>query len=174
MKYYTVIDTNVLVSYLLTHNISSSVIKFVDSIPSGQIVPMFNEDIWIEYDEVLHRKAFNIQAEKINRLLDTIGKYGLNCERKAVNEIFPDPSDAVFYEVTMSRDDSYLVTGNLKHFPKSKRVVSPAEMLEIMKYGEDRPSYLSDVEDSECLPMTIDEINAIIREVREEIKGSRA
>ena len=42
MKYYTVIDTNVLVSYLLTHNISSSVIKFVDSIPSGQIVPMFN------------------------------------------------------------------------------------------------------------------------------------
>ena len=174
MKYYAVIDTNVLVSHLLTHNPSSSVVKLIDAIPSGQIVPMFNEAIWREYDEVLHRDHFRNPPELIDELLNTISKYGLNCERKAVNEIFPDPSDAVFYEVTMSRDDSYLVTGNLKHFPKSKRVVSPAEMLEIMKYGEDRPSYLSDVEDSECLPMTIDEINAIIREVREEIKGSRA
>ena len=174
MKYYAVIDTNVLVSYLLTHNLQSSVSRLLHYIPEGNVVPLYNVDILNEYVEVLHREHFHFKEEEISYILSSVKKHGLNCERKAVNEIFPDPSDAVFYEVTMSRDDSYLVTGNLKHFPKSKRVVSPAEMLEIMKYGEDRPSYLSDVEDSECLPMTIDEINAIIREVREEIKGSRA
>lgn len=35
----------------------------------------------------------------------------------------------VFYEVALSVDDSYLVTGNTKHFPKKPFVVTPAEML---------------------------------------------
>ncbi len=31
------------------------------------------------------------------------------------------------------KDDAYLVTGNTKHFPKKPIVVTPAEMLEILK-----------------------------------------
>lgn len=42
----------------------------------------------------------------------------LNCERKPILEIISDPDDVVFYEVAMSRENAYLVTGNLKHFPK--------------------------------------------------------
>ena len=38
----------------------------------------------------------------------------------------------VFYEVALSVDDSYLVTGNTKHFPKKPFVVTPAEMLQII------------------------------------------
>ncbi len=45
---------------------------------------------------------------------------------------FPDASDAVFYEVALSKEGSYLVTGNKKHFPKSPIVVTPAEMMEIL------------------------------------------
>jgi len=44
----------------------------------------------------------------------------------------PDEDDRVFYEVTLSKDDANLVTGNLKHFPKTPIVVTPAEMLEIL------------------------------------------
>ena len=40
--------------------------------------------------------------------------------------------DAVFYEVALSKEDAYLVTGNTKHFPKSPIVVTPAEMLDII------------------------------------------
>ena len=170
MKYYTVIDTNVLVSYLLTHNPQSSIIKLIEQIPQGVIIPLYNEDIRREYFDVLHRECFGFGEAKIQRVLDMIGEFGMNCERKAVNDVFPNPDDAVFYEVTMSRDDSYLITGNLKHFPKCGRVVTPAQMLEIIKYDNETSLYLSDVESPEYMSMTIDEINAIIREVRESIK----
>ena len=30
---------------------------------------------------------------------------------------FPDLKDIVFYEVALSKEDSYLITGNIKHFP---------------------------------------------------------
>ena len=39
----------------------------------------------------------------------------------------------LLHEVAMSKDDAYLVTGNTKHFPKKPIVVTPAEMLEILK-----------------------------------------
>jgi hypothetical protein len=39
----------------------------------------------------------------------------------------------VFYEVALSKDDAYLVTGNTKHFPKKPIVVTPAQMLEILR-----------------------------------------
>ena len=47
-------------------------------------------------------------------------------------EHFPDPKDVVFYEVALSKEDAYLVTGNTKHFPLKPIVVTPAEMVEIL------------------------------------------
>ena len=44
----------------------------------------------------------------------------------------PDPNDIVFYEVKMSKEETYLVTGNIKHFPKKPFVVTPREMVEII------------------------------------------
>lgn len=39
------------------------------------------------------------------------------------------------YEVAMEKreDDSYLVTGNKKHYPIKDFIVTPAEMIEILK-----------------------------------------
>ena len=51
---------------------------------------------------------------------------------KVTDGVFPDPKDLVFYEVALSKEESFLVTGNLKHFPKKPFVVSPAEMMEII------------------------------------------
>lgn len=59
----------------------------------------------------------------------------LNDEKNVVlNPSFtpPDPKDIVFYEVALSKEDAYLVTGNQKHFPKAPIVVTPAEMMEIL------------------------------------------
>lgn len=44
----------------------------------------------------------------------------------------PDPTDQVFYEVSLSVEDAYMVTNNRKHFPKVPRVVTPTEMLAIL------------------------------------------
>ena len=40
------------------------------------------------------------------------------------------------FEVALSKEDAYLVTGNTKHFPKKPIVVTPAEMLEILRSEE--------------------------------------
>lgn len=47
--------------------------------------------------------------------------------------ISPDPKDIVFYEVALSKEDSYLVTGNIKHFPVKPFVVTPTEMVKMME-----------------------------------------
>ena len=46
-------------------------------------------------------------------------------------------NDVVFYEVALSKDDSYLVTGNVKHFPKVNFVVTPAKIIEIIEKNKD-------------------------------------
>lgn len=42
----------------------------------------------------------------------------------------------VFYEVTLSVDETYLITGNIKHFPVKPFIVTPAQMIEILLSGE--------------------------------------
>ena len=66
----------------------------------------------------------------------------------------------------MSRDDSYLVTGNLRHFPRNGRVVTPAEMMFVIEHEGRNPQFLSDSESGYYLSIPLEEINAIIREVR--------
>lgn len=69
----------------------------------------------------------------IDETLDIIRRYGINSSRTETAEQLPDPKDVVFYEVALSVDDSFLVTGNIKHFPKKPFVVTPAEMLQIIQ-----------------------------------------
>ena len=39
---------------------------------------------------------------------------------------------ALIYEVSLSVDDSFLVTGNFKHYPQTPKVISPADFLKVM------------------------------------------
>lgn len=134
-KIYAVIDTNVFVSALLSRNGLSNPAIILNSILDGIITPLYNDEIITEYRQVLYRPKFSILTpNEIEALLSAIKEYGFNTERTPVtSEIFPDKDDIVFYEVKMSVDDSYLVTGNLKHFPRNPFVVTPAQMVEILK-----------------------------------------
>lgn len=133
-KIYAVIDTNVIVSALLSSNPFSNPNIIVNAINIGVIIPLYNNDILTEYEEVLKRPCFRLGQEHINVFISTLKDFGIKTEAIKINdEIFPDPDDIVFYEVKMSVADSYLVTGNLKHFPKKPFVVTPAEMVKILK-----------------------------------------
>ena len=118
MTCYAVIDTNVLVSSLLTSNPDSAIAGIINSIRDNAIIPMYDDHIMEEYSAVLRREKFNFDEGRVSRLISLIRDKGLNCELKTAEEFFPDPDDIVFYEVAMSREDSYLVTGNRKHLPK--------------------------------------------------------
>lgn len=55
MKIYAVIDTNVLVSALLAKRPDSASVQILERLFSGDIIPMYNEEIVAEYVEVLSR-----------------------------------------------------------------------------------------------------------------------
>ena len=135
MRYYAVFDTNVLISSLLTKRTDTATAKVVDAISSGDIIPLYNEEIIEEYDEVLHRRKFSFSEGNIQRILNMIRQFGLAVNPSPTGEILVDPDDLVFYEVVMEKrdDDAYLITGNLRHFPERDYIVTPAEMMNIIE-----------------------------------------
>ena len=130
---YAVIDTNVIVSAYITKNLLASTSKVWAAVLQGKIIPIYSDEIIAEYTEVLHRKKFDIPEHLIKWAIDRVLMNGIPSERVPSNEQFADPKDVVFYEVAMSKEDAYLVTGNKKHFPEKPIVVTPAEMVDIMK-----------------------------------------
>lgn len=129
---YAVFDTNVLISALLSKREDSPPVLLLNHVLDGRIVLVYNEEIVSEYQEVLHRDKFGFSDERIKTVLEVV-RTGLCLGRTPSNEIFPDEDDAVFYEVALSKEGTFLITGNLRHFPKSPIVVTPAEMISILE-----------------------------------------
>ena len=130
---YAVIDTNVFVSAYLTHNFESATSKVVTSLMQGKITLLYNDDILAEYKDVLSRPHLLISFSERETLFTYIREKGILTERTTFNDLFVDEDDRVFYEVALSEEDSFLVTGNLKHYPIDPRIVTPAQMLEILE-----------------------------------------
>jgi putative PIN family toxin of toxin-antitoxin system len=129
---YAVFDTNVLISALLSKREDSPTVLLLNHVLDVRIVLVYNEEIVSEYQEVLHRDKFGFSDERIKTVLEVV-RTGLCLGRTPSNEIFPDQDDAVFYEVALSKEGTFLVTGNFRHFPKSPIVVTPAEMISILE-----------------------------------------
>lgn len=130
---YAVIDTNVVVSAMYTHNPDSPTKLVIEAVLHGRVIPLISEEIIAEYREVLSRKEFPFNTEDINNIINAFVRFGVNPGRKRIlMESFPDHDDVVFYEVALSKSGSFVVTGNKKHFPVKPFVVSPAEFMEIL------------------------------------------
>ena len=130
---YAVIDTNVLLSALLTKNPLSATTKVLNALQKRKIKLLYNSEILNEYKEVFRRPKFKFDDGEITDVINFIESEGLSSQRIHSTEFFPDPKDIVFYEVAISKEDAYLVTGNKKHFPQKPIVVTPSEMLEILE-----------------------------------------
>ena len=133
---FAVIDTNVIVSALLTRNRDAATARVLDMVISQmRITPLYNDEIIAEYNNVLKRAKFGFPSELIDGIISLIVARGLNSKRVSTGEHFLDPKDVVFYEVALSKDDAYVVTGNIKHFPRTPIVVTPAEMMAIIEHS---------------------------------------
>ena len=132
MKVFAVFDTNILVSALISRRSDTAVVLALETLLSGEVIPLYNDEILQEYDEVLHREKFNLPESLVDATIGKIKKDGIASERIHTEESFPDSTDIVFYEVALSKDDSFLVTGNIKHFPKNPIVVTPSEFLRLI------------------------------------------
>ena len=132
MKVFAVFDTNILVSALISRRSDTAVVLALETLLSGEVIPLYNDEILQEYDDVLHREKFNLPESLVDTTIRQIKRDGVASERIHTEESFPDPTDIVFYEVALSKDDSFLVTGNIKHFPQNPIVVTPSEFLRLI------------------------------------------
>lgn len=129
---YAVIDTNVLVAALITRNPEAATAKVVRMLLNQDFILLYDADIIAEYEEVLHRSKFPILPEVADALISYIVEHGVEASRVDFAEPMPDEDDRVFYEVTLSKEDSFLVTGNLKHYPLSPRVITPSDFINLI------------------------------------------
>ena len=130
---YAVIDTNVLVSALITKNPEAATAKVVRLLLDNGFVLLYDADIIAEYEDVLHRSKFPILPGVADALISFIIENGIEASRIDFAEPMPDEDDRVFYEVSLSEEDSFLVTGNLKHYPTSPRVITPAQFIDELR-----------------------------------------
>lgn len=88
----------------------------------------------------------NILAIPKEIVFDILSKFredGINQGRTPSAENHPDPTDQVFYEISLSVEDAYMVTNNKKHFPSKPQVVTPSEVLIILsEKGVIKPLWL--------------------------------
>ena len=131
---YAVIDTNVLVSALLSSKDDTATVQVLGKVITGEIIPVYSNVITKEYREVLSRKKFGFSGDLIEYLMSAVEKYVILVDPSPSGITLPDMKDVPFYEVVLEKrdDNAYLVTGNIKHFPKEPFIVTPRELLDIL------------------------------------------
>ena len=135
MIVFAVIDTNVIISAMLSSHDDAATVRVVEKLFTGEIIPLFNAEILDEYFDVLHRDKFPFPEDEIRIMLSVFEKYGVYVETTPCGEALPDMKDLPFYEIALERRDrnAYLVTGNIKHFPDKPFIVTASQLLDILK-----------------------------------------
>jgi putative PIN family toxin of toxin-antitoxin system len=126
-----VLDTNVLVSGLL--NPRGAPGRILDLVLAGDDVLIVDDRILDEYAEVLGRQEFGFDGKAVEALMTFFAATAEHTQAASTTSTLPDPDDQPFLEVANSSAADVLVTGNLRHFPKSAAgdvvVMNPAQYL---------------------------------------------
>lgn len=128
-----IFDTNVIVSALLSKKPSQSIPFLLLSYAlEGSFPIMLSEAIYQEYKEVLTRSKFQFDNTLVEVFLNGIYSRATIMEPSKTSIVLPDEKDRAFYDLLMySPTETYLVTGNLKHFPDCSNAVQPRKFLEL-------------------------------------------
>jgi uncharacterized protein len=126
-----VIDTNIVISALLrAGSLPEAVINLAFS---GDVQWVASEAILAEYAEVLQRPRFAIGSARTADVMSRIRKSVLLVAPTIRIEATKDPDDNMFLECAQAGDADYIVTGNIRHFPRiwqKTRVVTPREFID--------------------------------------------
>ncbi len=125
-----VIDTNVIVSGLI--NPHGSPARIINMLLNESIIILYDNRILEEYSEVLSRKEFNFNKNNIQVIIEYIKTKGEFIPALPLQIKFKDIGDKPFYEVALTGEADYLITGNKKHFLQNKKeikIVPPERFL---------------------------------------------
>lgn len=130
-----VVDTNVLVSALLTP--FGNAARILDMVIRRNIGILYDDRIISEYRDVLLRPKFGFEKKDVDALIDFFETEGLKVTPSLINEPFIDKDDLPFLEVAITGMADVLITGNKRHFKtrsaKGVKIVGPEEFLRLWK-----------------------------------------
>ena len=126
MKAYAVIDTNVLVSALYSKHPDAAPLQVVDQVFAQNLIPMYNDEILAEYNEVLRRPKFNFPQEEISAVIDAFIEAGIHSDRVETEESATDPKDIVFLRSGYVKGRFLSCDRQRQAFPESRACGHPA------------------------------------------------
>ena len=125
-----VIDTNVLVSAAIKPaGLQRTVLLLAVTKPARLYV---SRAILEEYREVLGRPELRIRKGAQQQLLHLIKNHSFTMVPARRLDVAADPDDNIFLECADAAHADYLITGNLKHFPrfwKETKIITPREFI---------------------------------------------
>jgi uncharacterized protein len=128
-----VVDTNVLISAAIKPaGLQRTVVLVAMTKPARWYVSL---SVLEEYRNVLKRPELRIRKGLQQQLLQLIKKNSHLVAKTPRLEITRDPDDNMFLECADAARADYLVTGNLKHFPKywkNCKVISSREFVSLV------------------------------------------
>ena len=129
-----VLDTNVLVSGLMTRGGTCAII--LDLLTEDRLMVALDGRLMNEYRRVCAEPRLQLDAEAVRDFLRFLDDCAENVTAMPLDADLPDPDDLPFLEVA-AEAQAVLVTGNKKHFPKklvgAVEVVSPREFLDMLR-----------------------------------------
>jgi putative PIN family toxin of toxin-antitoxin system len=123
-----VLDTNILVSALLTP--SGNPAKVYRMVLTGFLSMVYSEEILAEYLDVLYRPHLRIPSDQADRLIGAIRQLGEQVTPAPSKRHIADEDDRMFYDAA-NISGAYLITGNTRHYPKDKFILTPTGFLEL-------------------------------------------
>ncbi len=127
----SVLDTNVLFSAALKESGTPALV--LELVERGIITPCISDAIIAEYRDVLGRPVMLPHARRAKKLLDLMAIFALYVSPALKLSICSDADDNCFLECAVAAEAKYLVTGNIRHFPKNfsaVAIVTPRELLD--------------------------------------------
>ena len=135
---FVVIDTNIIVSSLLSSKNDSATVQVMEKVFLQEIKPIYSKEIFTEYTNVLNRPKFHFSKKLVEYMLSAIKHFGILKEPKEpVMVVLPDMKDVPFYRLVLESENTYLVTGNIKHFPQESRIMTARQLIDILN-GTDK------------------------------------
>jgi putative PIN family toxin of toxin-antitoxin system len=127
-----VIDTNVVVSASLRDEGLPAAI--LDLAANKRILMCVSEAVLAEYKDVLNRPRLKLTPKRIARSLAVVRKTSLRVKpTRTLTVVEDDEPDNRLLECAQAAGADYLVTGNIRHFPKAfgpTAIVTPKQFID--------------------------------------------
>lgn len=126
-----VIDTNIFLAGLL--NADGGAAKIIGAFQDGEFELVVTHDVFDEYVRVIHLFDNTVPAHKSEELLELVFDKAVKVRPAAASGLCTDADDEKFLSAARAGHAAFLVTKNIKHFPKNPPAIKVVNVRDFLK-----------------------------------------